>query len=213
MALSGKVGASLVRLNRAACAPSLNFETLRSAFSAVSPSMMSHPVRNASAPRLAAPRRKPRRLASGISLAASVISSFGSTTGMVLCRRMVFVLTAGDHGAQTFRHDQRERNVNDQERDDCRHRKKVDIARDIIPAEQRRQFLKLHGLPYRKPGQDDDYSREYDACIEQLLDRVVTRQVVMREAKGRRSFKIRHDVGWPNRPKLAPEPAAGETQR
>ena len=91
MALSGNVGASLLRLNSAACAPSLNEEILRSTPSAVSPSMMSQPVRKASAPRLAAPRRKPRRAGSGISLAASLISSLGSTPGMILRWRMMIL--------------------------------------------------------------------------------------------------------------------------
>ena len=90
MALSANVGASFVRLNSAACAPSLNSETLRSTPSAVSPSMMSQPVRKASAPRLAAPRRKPRRAGSGISLAASLINSLGSTPGMMLRWRMTY---------------------------------------------------------------------------------------------------------------------------
>ncbi len=48
---------------------------------------MSQPVRKASAPRLAPPRRNSRRVGSGISLAASLISSFGSTPGGYLRMR------------------------------------------------------------------------------------------------------------------------------
>ena len=49
-------------------------------------SVMSQPDKAASAPRLAAPRRKKRRDGSGKSLAASLIRSFGSTPGT--CLRM-----------------------------------------------------------------------------------------------------------------------------
>src|ERR1044071_2363666 len=126
MAFSGNSGASFVRLNRAACAPSLKADTLRSTPSAVSPSMMSHPVRKASAPRLAAPRRKPRRLASGISLAASLSSSLGSTPGMSLRWRIVVFLFPDDHGAQTFWHEQRQRHVNHQKSDYRTHCKEMD---------------------------------------------------------------------------------------
>src|ERR1019366_8140918 len=146
MALSGKVGASLVRLNSAACAPSLNEEILRNTPSAVSPSMMSQPVRKVSAPRLAAPRRKLRRIGSGISLPASLSSSLASTPGMILLMRIVMLLVSRDHGAQVLRHDQRQRHMHDQEADDRAHGEEMHIAGDIVAAEQRGQFLELHRL-------------------------------------------------------------------
>src|SRR5471032_815142 len=118
MALSANVGACLARLNNAAWAPSLKAEILRSTLSAVSPSMMSQPVRNVSAPRLAAPRRKLRRIGSGSSLPASFISSLGSTPGMILRWRTMPSLLSGDHGAQALRHQQRQRHMHHQEADD-----------------------------------------------------------------------------------------------
>src|SRR5215469_9500056 len=137
----------------AACAPSLKSETFRNTPSAVSPSTMSHPVRKASAPRLDAPRRKPRRLASGISLAASFISSFGSTPGMILRWRIVVLLTSGDHRAQAFWNNQRERYMHDEKSDDCGHREKMHVARGVVPTEQGGQLLKLHRFPDRQAGQ------------------------------------------------------------
>src|ERR1700690_3441801 len=147
MSLSGKVGASLVRLNSAACAASLNEEILRSTASALSPSMMSQPVRKASAPRLAAPRRKPRRAGSGINLAASLIRSLGSTPGIILFWRMM--LFPRDHGAQALQHQQCQRYMHAEESDDRAHCDKMHVAGKIVAAEQRGQFLQLHRLPDR----------------------------------------------------------------
>src|SRR6185437_6260561 len=168
MALSGNVGASLVRLNNAACAPSLKAEILRNTPSAVLPSMMSQPVRKASAPRLAAPRRKPRRAGSGISLAASLISSLGSTPGMILRWRMGVSLPSRDHGAQAPGHQQREQHMHGQKSDDCRHGEEMHVARKIITAEQRSQLLELHRLPDREAGQHDQDAAQDDASIEHL---------------------------------------------
>src|SRR5664279_5155717 len=179
MALSGKVGASLVRLNSAACAPSLNEEILRSTPSAVSPSIMSQPVRKASAPRLAAPRRKPRRAGSGINLAASLISSLGSTPGMILLWRMI--LFPRNHGAQALRHQQRQRHVYSQEPDDRAHCDEMHVAGNIVAAEQRGQFLELHRLPDRETRQHDHDAGEDHAGVKHLLHRVVVREIVMRE--------------------------------
>src|SRR5262245_44415075 len=149
MALSGKVGASLVMLNSAACTPSLNSETLRNMPSAVSPSIMSQPVKKASAPRLAAPRRKPRRLASGISLAASFIRSFGSTPGMILRWRIVAFLPSGDHCTEPFRDDQRERNMHNEKSDDRGHSEEMHVACSVVASEQSGQLLKLDRFPDR----------------------------------------------------------------
>src|SRR5215468_10247191 len=93
-----------------------------SAFSAEGPSMMSQPERNASAPRLAPPRRNSRRVGSGRSLAASLIRSFGSTPGMALRRRgMTDLSTTDDHGAQAPRHHERHDHMDDEKTDDRRH--------------------------------------------------------------------------------------------
>src|SRR5664279_1177402 len=146
MALSGKIGASLVLLNSAACAPSLKAEILRNTPSAVSPSMISQPVRKVSAPRLAAPRRKLRRSGLGSSLPASLISSLGSTPGMIFLMRILF---PRHHGAQALGHQQRQRNMHDQETDDRGHREEMHVASKIIAAEQHGQFLELHRLPDR----------------------------------------------------------------
>src|ERR1043165_1810177 len=132
--------------------------------------MMSQPGRNASAPRLAAPRRKPRRLSSGISLAASLIRSFGSTPGMILRWRM---LSPRDHGANGLRHQQRQQDMYDQEADKHSHANKMDIAGEVVAAEQRGQFLELHRLPDRQAGKNDDDAGDDHAGIKQFLHGVV----------------------------------------
>src|SRR5262249_53079677 len=68
-----------------------------SACSADGPSMMSQPVRKASAPRLAPPRRNARRVGSGMSLAASLISSLGSTPGGLFRMRDIAFLLLPEH--------------------------------------------------------------------------------------------------------------------
>src|SRR5215475_10292922 len=133
----------------AACTPSLKSETFRNTPSAASLSMMSQPVRKASAPRLAAPRRKPRRLASGISLAASFIRSFGSTQGMTLRWRIPDLLPSNDHSAQTLWNDQRERDVHDEKSEDRGHSEEMHVARGVVPPEQGSQLLELHRFPDR----------------------------------------------------------------
>src|SRR3972149_1627871 len=160
MALSGNVGASLVGLNSAACAPSLKAKILRRIPSAVSPSIMSQPVRKVSAPRLAAPRRKLRRIGSGSSLPASLISSLGSTPGMILCWRMMLLLLSGDHRAHALRHDERQRHMHEQETDDRRHGEEMHVTAKVVTAEQRGQLLKLHRLPDRQTRQHDNDAGE-----------------------------------------------------
>src|SRR5579863_3719815 len=120
MALSGNVGANVVSLNRRAWTQSLKFETTRSAFSDVGPSMISQPVSIASAPRLVAPRRNSRRDGAGKSLAASVMRRFGSTPFIGWRGRDIAFSpsTAEDHGAQALRHDQRQRHMHGEEADD-----------------------------------------------------------------------------------------------
>src|SRR3954467_12442627 len=114
-----------------ACTASLNFETDFSISSAEDESITSQPVSSVSAPRLAPPAMKRRRLTSGIVLMESLISSRLSTPGirngrlaMVSCS----ALTADDHRAQTLRHQQREQNVNDEEGADRGHAEEMDVA-------------------------------------------------------------------------------------
>src|SRR5882672_7970428 len=123
MALSGKVGASALGLKIHACTPSLNFETCFSISSAEKPSDTSQPVSSVSAPRLAPPETKRRRVNSGIVLTASLINNFLSTPGIRSLRmRPMMILpifsAADDHRAQALRHQQCERDMNHQEGDD-----------------------------------------------------------------------------------------------
>src|SRR5208282_5860083 len=161
--LSGYSGASVFGLNSNAWTRSLKREMTRSAFSAVSPSMISQPLSIASAPRLAAPRRKNRRDGSGRSFAASLISSFGSTPGTGLRRRgtdFSSASAADNHRAQALGHDNGERHVHDQERDDRRHGGEVHITRGIVAAEETGKGLKLHRLPDRHARKHDHKSGE-----------------------------------------------------
>src|SRR5450631_961151 len=146
MALSGKVGASALGLKINACTPSLNFETFFSICSAEKLSDTSQPVNSVSAPKLAPPAMKRRRARSGITLTASLTSNCLSTPGIRSERSRPMIcpprnLAADDHGAQAFRHQHRQRDVNDQECNDRRHADEVDVTRQIIAAEQRRQVL------------------------------------------------------------------------
>ena len=55
-----------------------------------------------------------------------------------------------NHRAQAFRHQQRKRNVHHQKPDDQRHAGEMDVARDVIAAEDRGEILELHRLPDRQ---------------------------------------------------------------
>ncbi len=82
IALSGNVGAIASGLNIHACTPSLNFEIFFSISSAEKLSDTSQPVSSVSAPRLAPPEMKRRRVRSGIAFTASLTSNFLSTPGI-----------------------------------------------------------------------------------------------------------------------------------
>src|ERR1700761_498467 len=143
MALSGKLGASASGLKIAACTASLNFDTFFNIASAEKLSDTLHPVKSVSAPRLAPPEIKRRRVGSAITLPASRTSNCLSTPGIRSERRRPMtdsprgLLAADDHGAQALRHQQRQRDVNHQKRDDQSHADEMNIAGDIIAAEQR----------------------------------------------------------------------------
>src|SRR5215470_13440570 len=146
MALSGKVGASASGLKIQACTASLNFETCASSLSAESLSTTSQPVSSVSAPRLAPPEMKRRRVMSGISLVASLTRSVLSTPGIKSLRKRPMIVSsessgsaADDHGAQALRHQDRKRDVNDEECHDRRHAEEVHVTGLVVIAEQRHQ--------------------------------------------------------------------------
>src|SRR5208283_3692327 len=215
--LSGYSGASLLGSNSQAWTRSLKREMTRSAFSELSPSMISQPLSTASAPRLAAPRRKNRRDGSGSNLAASLIRSFGSTPGSGLRRRVTDfsprLSAAGQHRAQALRHQNGERHMHDQERNDGRHGGEVHITRGIVAAEETGQMLQLHRLPDRHPRQHDDETGEQDAQIEKLLHCVVDREIVMREAAAQRGHEVADNIARTDREKLAAEAAGQDAER
>src|SRR4051794_21372220 len=154
MSFSEKVGANALGLKINACTPSLNFDTCFSISSAEKWSVTSQPVSSVSAPRLAPPEMKRRRVRSGMVLTASRTSSVLSTPGIRRLRMrpmvMFLELSADDHGAQALRHQKGERDMNHDESDNRRHAEEVDVAGGVIAAEQRRQILQLHRLPDRQ---------------------------------------------------------------
>src|SRR4029077_6984823 len=118
-------------LNINACTASLNFEIFVSIRSAEKLSETSQPVSSVHAPKLAPPATKRRRIRSGITFVASRTSNCLSTPGIRNLRSLPMMLSfefsaADDHGAQAFRHQNGERNVNHQERDNRRHANEVD---------------------------------------------------------------------------------------
>src|SRR5438270_8836515 len=122
---------------------------------------MSQPVRKASAPRLAPPRRNRRRVGSGMSFAASLARRWASTPGGFLRMRDILGiwslswLSAGDHGVQRLRYERAHDDVNDEKGDDCRHGEEVHVACCRITAEQSGEFLQLHRLPNGETRQHD----------------------------------------------------------
>src|SRR5256885_8312734 len=100
-------------LKIAACTASLNLETFFSISSAEKLSVISQPVSSVSAPRLAPPEMKRRRVRSGIDFSASRTRSFLSTPG-IRSERMRPILTSqnlsttDDHRAHALSHQKRE---------------------------------------------------------------------------------------------------------
>src|SRR5437763_13438705 len=219
MALSGKVGASALGWKIKACTPSLNFETFLSICSAEKLTDTSHPVRSFSAPSLAPPAMKRRRARSGMVLTASRTKSCLSTPGIrsersrpMMCPPPIFS-AADDHGAEAFRHQHRQRDVHDQERDDRRHAEEMDVTGHFITAKQRRQPLQLHRFPNRKPRQHDQNADHDDAGIEKLLNVIVPGEVVMTELTGQRRLGVSNYAGRRNRQQLVAEPAGRKAER
>jgi hypothetical protein len=109
--------------------------------------------------------------------------------------------------ARRLWHQQRETDVDNQERDDCGHRGEMHVARKIVAAEHGRQFLELHRLPDRKTRQDDHNAGEKDPDIQRFLHGVIMREVVVREIEVQRRFDVRQHVARVNRKQLAAEAA------
>ncbi len=82
---------------------------------------------------------------------------------------MMSLLAAEDHCTQAFGHDQRKRNMYNDKRDNCDHRKEMHVSRGLIAAEDHRQFLQLDRLPNRQTRQDGHRAGKDNAHIEQLL--------------------------------------------
>src|SRR4029079_9157974 len=159
-------------LNTPACTPSLNFETCFSISSAEKLSDTLQPVSSVSAPRLAPPEMKRRRVRSGSAFTASLTSNFLSTPGIRSERlrpMTILLLASDDHRAQALRHQDREHDMHHHESDDRRHAEEVDIACGLIAAEQCREPLQLHRLPHREARQHNDDANNNDAGVEQLL--------------------------------------------
>ncbi len=98
--------------------------------------------------------------------------------------------------------------MHDEKADDRGHGGEMHVARDIVTAEQRGQFRKLHRLPDRQPRQDDDNGDDKDAGIKQLLHGVVVREVVMRELDGERRLDVGNHLA-----RLRSAAACGESGR
>src|SRR3954469_677500 len=171
-------------LKMAACTASLNLETCFSISSAEKLSVTSQPVNSVSAPRLAPPEMKRRRVRSGIDFAASLISNFLSTPGIISERvRPIAMLlsAANDHGAQAFWHQQRQRDMHRDEADDQGHADEMHVTRGVVAAEQGGEPLQLNRLPDRQARQHDQHADHDDAGIKQLLHVIVFRQILVRE--------------------------------
>src|ERR1700716_1920605 len=164
-------------LKIAACTASLNLETFFSISSAETLSDTSQPVNSVSAPRLSPPPMKRRRGGSRMVFTASPTSNCLSTPGIRSERSRPMInppeLAPDDHGTQAFRHQQRQRKMDDHEPDDRRHADEMDVTGDIVAAKQRPQPMQLHRLPDREPRQHDHDTNHDDPGIEQLLHIVV----------------------------------------
>src|SRR5436190_12047186 len=102
-----------------ACTASLNFEIFASSASADDESTTSQPVSSVSAPRLAPPVMKRRRVRSGITFRESLMRRRLSTPGMRWERLAMMMSSkirsaADDHRAQALWHQHRERDMDDQ---------------------------------------------------------------------------------------------------
>src|SRR5580692_7762281 len=118
----------------------------RNTLSEVGPSTMSHPVSIDRAPRLTAPRRNVRREDCGKSFAASLIRSFWSTPDAGFRERAIEIFPSApeDNRAQAFRQEQRQRDMDRQERHDRGHCKEVHVTCGVITTEEIGEIFQLH---------------------------------------------------------------------
>jgi hypothetical protein len=107
-----------------------------------------------------------------------------------------------------LRHDQRQRDMNDQEQHDRGHAEKMHEPCGLKVVEQRRELRELHRLPDRETGEDDEDTDQHDADVKKLLHGVVAGEVVVLETKGKRIADGRNKLVPGNGKELAPEPAA-----
>src|SRR5215475_3410953 len=156
MALSGYSGASCCGSNSQACTRSFMREMARKAFSALRLSVMSQPVSMASDPKPSDWRRNVRRVGRSSLRAASLMRSFASTTARRWMPVMTDPSTSPQHRQQAARHEQRHGDMDEDEQGDRRHGQEMHDARTLIPAEEGRERLQLHGLPDGEAGEHDD---------------------------------------------------------
>ena len=103
--------------------------------------------------------RKIERDGVRIVMSCSSAGLIGSSCGGGFARDL---RTAGHHGHQRMRHQQRQRDVHHDERHDRGHAEEMDEPRVLEAAEQRQQLGELDRLPDRQPGNDDhDAGREH----------------------------------------------------
>ena len=100
-----------------------------------------------------------------------------------------------------------------QETADGGHADEVDVTRGVVAAEQRRQPLQLHRLPYRQARQHDDDTDDDDAGIEQLLHVIVFAQILVRQFAGKRRLGIGDHAARGDRQQLLAEAAGGNSKR
>src|ERR1041384_5545406 len=92
--------------------------------------------------------------------------------------------------------------MHDQEPDNRRHAEEMDKPRDLKVVKQKRQLRELDRLPDRQARHHDHNALQNDADIEDLLDRVVVREVIVIETKSQRVADSCDDLGWFDRKKL-----------
>ena len=112
---------------------------------------------------------------------------------------------ARDHGQQRTRHQQRQRDVNDEEQHDRRHAEEMNEARGLEAAEQRGQFGELHRLPDHQAGKHLNDADQDDADIEHALHGVVAGEIVVLQVKSQRIADIGDQRARIDRQQHAPE--------
>ena len=81
-----------------------------------------------------------------------------------------------------------------QEQDDRGHAQEMYEACGLEVVEQRSEFRELHRLPQRQAGHHDENADQDDTDVEQTLDRVVLRRIIVSEAQPQRVIDRRQQV-------------------